>query len=146
MRKLKIQGDLIQRQLSNIAFPNERLIDQHKCFNQHDQPASICSEPNGTSNDELFLVIENQQDNDQDSGVYFSKALSLERNYLSPIPKPDYKFEMVHEDVKMKFSGMKEIIEQEYSFLSKINKYTFDHVEQLKSSIDCEPENITMTI
>lgn len=41
--------------------------------------------------------------------------------------KASYKFEGIHKEVRSKLDDMKEIIEQEHSFLRKINKYSFDY-------------------
>lgn len=40
--------------------------------------------------------------------------------------RASFKFDLVHKEVRSKMDGMKEIIEQEHSFLTKINKYSFD--------------------
>lgn len=109
--------------------------------------------------DELFLVIENHNDND--SGVFITKEQQFfhemdvdQRQDLPQTPKRKFrysrdfeslkdhainsfnpqenfarasiKFDMVHKEVRTKMDGMKEIIEQEHSFLRRINKCSFD--------------------
>lgn len=109
--------------------------------------------------DELFLVIENNNDND--SGVFITKEQrffqEMELDELKNLPstpkrkfrysrdfeslkdhtintfnpqenftRASFKFEGIHKEVRTKMDDMKEIIEQEHSFLRKINKYSFD--------------------
>ena len=40
--------------------------------------------------------------------------------------RASFKFELVHKEIRSKMDGMKEIIEQEHSFLRKIDKCSFD--------------------
>ena len=40
--------------------------------------------------------------------------------------RASFKFDLVHKEIRTKIDGMKEIIDQEHSFLRKINKYSFD--------------------
>lgn len=110
--------------------------------------------------DELFLVIENSNDND--SGVFITKEQRFfhemdidECKNLPSTPKrkfrysrdfeslkdhalntfnpqenftrASFKFEGIHKEVRSKMDDMKEIIEQEHSFLRKINKYSFSN-------------------
>jgi hypothetical protein len=109
--------------------------------------------------DELFLVIENNNDND--SGVFITKEQryfhemdvdqsrslvdtpkrkfrhsrdfeSLKDHAISSFnPQENFnrassRFEKVQKDIRFKMDNMKEIIEQEQSFLEKLNRYTFD--------------------
>lgn len=76
------------------------------------------NEPLKKSVDELFLLIENQ-DNDQDSGVFLTKLqeINQEKNIFD-------NFWYSNSSLKTKMSGMKEIFQQEQSFLSKLNRYT----------------------
>lgn len=111
------------------------------------------------TDDELFLVIENNNDND--SGVFITKEQryfhemdvdqsrslvdtpkrkfrhsrdfeSLKDHAISSFnPQENFnrassRFEKVQKDIRFKMDNMKEIIDQEQSFLEKLNRYTFD--------------------
>lgn len=132
MKKVLIQGDLIQKHLSKISFP-ESSFNHPNCF---EPTISHCNEELKNSVDELFLVIENQ-DNDQDSGVFITKLQKNDQeNNISEdfwyrnisLLKKDADAENIfsecdfkYEDVKTKICGMKKIIQQEQSFLTKLN-------------------------
>lgn len=114
--------------------------------------------------DELFLVIENQNDND--SGVFTSKEQrsfhemeteefkisvqstpkrkfrsnrdfeSLKDHAINDIQsvesftRTSCKFELIHKELKSDIQNVKEIIDQEHSFLRKINRRrsSFDNI------------------
>lgn len=126
--------------------------------------------------DELFLVIENHNDND--SGVFISKAQQLNTftNHLLPLPetpkrkyrrskdydqlkdhlinqthkvefhnlnadqftRASFKFDIVREQIREKMNGMKEIIQQEQSFLKRIQSTP---TEDFNDLTDCDEHN-----
>lgn len=151
MKRIIDQGDLIQKHLLKIAVPNERAFNK---ADPHERTIASCNAASRTSVDELFLIIETQE-NDQDSGVFVTKTQNeysqgATSNYAeNNFTECDYKFETVHNDVKVKFENMKEIIQQEHSFLTKINKYTFDCLDLTLNESDCNQDeigNTTITI
>lgn len=108
--------------------------------------------------DELFLVIENHNDND--SGVFISKEqrsfheveieeftstpkrkFRLDRDFESlkdhaindiqsseSFTRTSCKFELIHKELKSEMNNVKELIDQEHSFLRRINRRSLDNV------------------
>lgn len=64
--------------------------------------------------------------------------------------RASFKFDIVHKEVRSKMDDMKEIIEQEHSFLRKIDKYSFDNEMQTDDFefVDNEycDNNVTMIV
>lgn len=142
------QGDLIQKHLFKIAKyqPCESFFDQSDCCDFDGRNISSYNKAT-ESLDELFLVIEND-DNDQDSGVFLTKTQKMDQekgghqeNREGTLPMHEIfnsddnftkhnatQFESVHKDIRSKMCGMKEIIQQEHSFLQKIDRYSFENV------------------
>lgn len=167
MKKVLHQGEIIQKHLQEISkttsehcqeasdsdIANREYSSLPSCSKWQNQVAT-------DTEDELFLVIENSNDND--SGVFITKEQRFfhemdidECKNLPSTPKrkfrysrdfellkdhalntfnpqenftrASFKFEEVHKEVRSKMDDMKEIIEQEHSFLKKINKYSFSN-------------------
>lgn len=174
MKKVLHQGELIQKQLQEITKTTSDEFTRHSDSDMPTREYSSlmsCSKWQNQvatdTEDELFLVIENNNDTvgDNDSGVFITKEQrfvhdldigepmtlpntpkrkfrysrdfeSLKDHALNTFnPQEDLKktsrasikFEGIHKEVRSKMDGMKEILEQEHSFLRKINKYSFDN-------------------
>lgn len=167
---------MIHKQLQEITKQESEKESDHSDFdnaNCHYSSLPSCSKWRNQdvtdTEDELFLVIENHNDND--SGVFITKEQQFlqdmdmdQHKNLPDTPKrkfrysrdfnslkdhaintfnpqenyvrASFKFDLVHKEVRSKMDDMKEIIEQENSFLKKINKYSFD---------DCQRERYLQT-
>lgn len=191
MKKVLHQGELIQKHLQEMST-NPQHRSEHGSENSdfddaHQEFTSLptCSKWSQVvtdTEDELFLVIENHNDND--SGVFITKEQQFyrdmdfdQRTDLPNTPKrkfrdsrdfsslkdhalntfnaqenftrTSFKFENVQRDVRSKVNNMKKILEQEQSFLNKINKYSFDQSDyefDEKSDHDLCDNNATMIV
>lgn len=192
MKKVLHQGEIIQKHLQELSKnQNQRISEQDtensECEEAHHEftsnpTSSRWSQVVTDTEDELFLVIENHNDND--SGVFITKEQQFfrdmdfdQRKDLPNTPKrkfrnsrdfgllrdhaintfsaqenftrTSFKFESVHRDVCSKVNNMKKILEQEQSFLKKINKYNFDQSDyefDEKSNDDLCDTNVTMIV
>lgn len=174
MKKVLQQGEMIQKRLVEMNDkprlspqpPHQRYYEQYSNNNsdfeiaQCDDLSSLpsCSKWNNAimtdTEDELFLVIENNNDND--SGVFISKEQrfhemeideckhfvqistpkrkfrhtrefeSLRDHAINTIhstenfARTSCKFELIHKELRSEINSVKEIIDQEQSFLTKI--------------------------
>lgn len=183
------QGEIIQKHLTkinDIDHNNDYILPRagrQIKMNNYSHESSIFSCPKWENEstrtteeeDELFLVIENHNDND--SGVFISKAqqLSTFENQLLPLPetpkrkyrrsrdydqmkdhlinqahkmefhnqadqftRASFKFDMVRDQIREKMDGMKEIIQQEQSFLKRIQ---LTPTEDFNDLTDCDEHN-----
>ena len=181
-----LQGEIIQKHLTKIndIDNNDYIMPRAGRQIKMNNESSIFSCPKWenestrtteSSSDELFLVIENHNDND--SGVFISKAqqLSTFENQLLPLPetpkrkyrrskdfeqlkdhllnhahklefhnqadqftRASFKFDMVRDQIREKMDGMKEIIQQEQSFLKRIQ---LTPTEDFNDLSDCDEHN-----
>ena len=165
------QGEMIQKHLSEM---NEKQQQQssnyYEKYSESDFEIAHCEELSSLpscsrwnndhtmltdTDDELFLVIENHNDND--SGVFISKEQrffhemeveDLDYKNFAETPKRKFrrnvgtlrdhalnnihssenfartssKFELIHKELRSEMNNVKEIIDQEQSFLTKINR------------------------
>jgi hypothetical protein len=176
LKKVLHQGEIIQSQLKHLQDKNHRQPPpppskfSHYCeqisenseddfeIAQCDDVSSLPSCSKWTNNDamltdtedELFLVIENHNDND--SGVFITKEQqaffdmdidcstpkrkfrfscdfeSLRNHAINTVhssenfARTSCKFDKIHSELKSKMNNVKEMIDQEQSFLTKINR------------------------
>ncbi|KAG5677231.1 hypothetical protein PVAND_007007 [Polypedilum vanderplanki] len=168
LKKVLHQGEMIQNQLKQLQDKKQKqqlTTFSHFCeqisensedeFVQYDSSLPTCSkwtnnEISTDTEDELFLVIENHNDND--SGVFITKEQqaffemdidcstpkrkfrfscdfeSIKNHAINSIhssenfARTSCKFEKIHKDLKSKMNNVKEMIDQEQSFLTKINR------------------------
>jgi hypothetical protein len=197
------QGEMIQRHLNDLASDTKSLRSSRRYNYERNHhyatttdnsdfedrkydfaslpTTSICGHETVTdTEDELFLVIENHNDND--SGVFitreqrFFREVELgQRSSLSTTPKrklrhsrdfgslrehaintfinpqEDFrrassKFDRVHQEIRMKVDDMKHIIENENSFIRKLDKYTLDdNIDEQDFDDNCD-NNKTMIV
>lgn len=179
MKKVLHQGEIIQKHLQDLAKTNQPFSEKFSDQSDFDEPncefSSLPISVNWSNQaatdteDELFLVIENHNDND--SGVFITKEQQffheMEQDQCPNCPdtpkrkfrnsrdfeslkdhginsfnpqenfaRASFKFDILHREVRSKMDGVKEIIEQEHSFLRKINKYSFDQPDFLQADFE----------
>jgi hypothetical protein len=194
---------MIQRHLSELASDNKSLrgsqrrynyernhhyatttdnsdFEDRKCDFSSIPTTSLCGHETATdTDDELFLVIENHNDND--SGVFITREQRFFRevelgqrcnfpstpkrklrhsrdfgslkdhaiNTFNPhedFQRETYKFDRVHQEIRMKVDDMKHIITNENSFIRKLDKYTLnDNIDEQDFDDNCD-NNKTMII
>lgn len=173
LKKVIQQGEMIQKHLMEMNHQQQQPQNHfylEPCSENSDFEIVQCDDGLSTlpsmsrwnnavvtdTEDELFLVIENHNDND--SGVFISKdqrtfhEMEIEECKISMASTPkrkfrndrDFeslrdhaikdiqcvesftrtscKFELIHKELKSEMNNVKEIIDQEHSFLRKINR------------------------
>lgn len=157
---------MIQKHLQEITKAQSEKCSENSDYEERNRDFSSLpistnwnTQPVTDTEDELFLVIENNNDND--SGVFITKEQRFfhemdvnQRRALDDTPKrkfrysrdfeslkdhainnfnpqenftrTSFKFDMVHNQIRSKLRACDEIIDQEHSFLTKINKYSLD--------------------
>lgn len=168
LKKVIQQGEMIQKCLIDMHHKQHLYLEP--CSENSDFEIAQCDDGTSTmkscsrwnnaeitdTEDELFLIIENHNDND--SGVFISKEQRTfhEMEYeeckmtLEMTPKRKFrydrdfdslkdhaindmqsvesftrtscKFELIHKELKSEMNNVKEIIDQEHSFLRRINR------------------------
>ncbi|CRL03305.1 CLUMA_CG016185, isoform A [Clunio marinus] len=183
LKKVLHQGEMIQKHLQEIAKANnlqQQICESRESFafeSDGRYSPSIVSEWKNhvdatDTEDELFLVIENNNDND--SGVFITKEQffhdmeidqpksidgtpkrkfrnsrdfqSLKGHAITTLnPQENFtrasdEFEFAHKQICSEMNGVKEIIEQERSFLRKINKFTYNDHHQFNNTSQTNSE------